>query len=74
MKYFAIILRILIIVFWVHMMHLSNWTPDTPPFCSWVAIILIGLYLGLQAMIWPKAMLCPFTAKCREKMGCKAWK
>ncbi len=72
MKYFAIILRILIVVVWIKMMALWNWTPQTAPFCSGIGFILIGLYLALQAMIWPKAMLCPFTAKCREKMGCKS--
>jgi len=74
MKYFAIILRILIIVVGFKMMSLGNWTPNTPPFCSGIGFILIGLYLGLQAMIWPKAMLCPFTASCRKKMGCKSEK
>lgn len=74
MKYFAIILRIAIVVVWIHMLQLAQWTPNTPPFCSGIGFILIGLYLWLQAMIWPKAMLCPFTAKCREKMGCKSEK
>jgi len=74
MKYFAIILRILIIVIGFKMMSLGNWEPNTAPYCSGVGFVLIGLYLGLQAMIWPKAMLCPFTKKCREKMGCKSEK
>jgi len=33
------------------MMHLGNWAPNTPPFCSGVAFILIGLYLALQAAV-----------------------
>jgi predicted tellurium resistance membrane protein TerC len=72
MKYFAIILRILIIAVWIKMMALWNWTPNTPPFCSGIGFILIWIYLTLQALIWPKAMLCPFTQKCREKMWCKS--
>lgn len=74
MKYFAIILRILIVIVWIKMMMLWKWTPDTAPFCSGIGFVLVGLYFTLQAMIWPKAMLCPFTAKCREKMGCKSGK
>jgi len=77
MKYFAIILRILIILVGFKMMSMGwaeGWTHGTPPFCSGIGFVLIGLYLSLQAMIWPKAMLCPFTAKCREKMGCKSGK
>lgn len=74
MKYFAIILRIAIVVVWFKMLSLSGWTPVTVPFCSGIGFILIGVYLTIQSMIWPKAMLCPFTAKCREKMGCKSEK
>ena len=74
MKYFAMILRIAIIVMWVHMMHLGNWTPNTPPFCSGIGFILIGLYLALQSAVWTKAMLCPLFSKYREKMGCKSKK
>ena len=66
MKFFAIILRILIIVVWFKMLSISGWKPNTPPFCSWIGFILIGLYLALQAIFWPKAMTCPF-GKCKNK-------
>ena len=74
MKYFAIVLRVLIVIIWFKMLALSGWDANTAPFCSGIGFIVVGLYLGLQAMIWPKALLCPFTAKCREKMGCKSEK
>jgi hypothetical protein len=60
MKYFAIVLRILIIAIWIKMMALWNWTPNTPPFCSGIGFILIGVYLSLQALFWPRALICPF--------------
>ena len=65
MKYFAIILRILIIVIWVQMLILAEWKPHTPPFCSGIGFILIGLYLALQAIMWPKSMICPFFGGCK---------
>ena len=77
MKYFAMILRILIIVVWFKMMSMGGaegWTPNTPPFCSGIGFVLIGLYLALQSFVWPKALLCPLGKKCREKMGCKSEK
>ena len=77
MKYFAIVLRIAIILVGFKMMSMggtNGWEANTAPFCSGIGFIVVGLYLTLQAMAWPKALLCPFTAKCREKMGCKSEK
>lgn len=74
MKYFAMLLRVLIIVVWFKMMSISGWTPQTAPFCSGIGFVLIGLYLALQSFVWPKALLCPLGKKCREKMGCKSEK
>lgn len=71
MKYFGIVLRILIILSGVHMMILSWFERESALMCSWVSVTLIGIYLALQAVMWPKSMLCPFTEKCREKMWCK---
>lgn len=74
MKYFAMVLRVLIVLIWFKMLSISGWTPATAPFCSGIGFILIGLYLALQAAVWPKAILCPLFSKCREKMGCKSEK
>jgi len=74
MKYFAMLLRVLIFVAWFKMMSLSGWTPNTAPFCSGIGFVLIGLYFALQSFVWPKALLCPLGKKCREKMGCKSEK
>lgn len=74
MKYFAMVLRVLIVLIWFKMLSLSGWTPATEAFCSGIGFILIGLYLAIQAAIWPKAMLCPLFSKCRKKMGCKSEK
>ena len=72
MKYFAMALRVLIVLVWFKMLSLSGWESNTAQFCSGIGFIVVGVYLTLQAMAWPKALLCPFTAKCREKMGCKS--
>ncbi|MDQ7008798.1 MAG: hypothetical protein Q9M94_00725 [Candidatus Gracilibacteria bacterium] len=74
MKYFAMVLRVLIILVGFKMMSISGWTPQTAPFCSGIGFILIGLYLAIQAAIGPKAMLCPLFSKCREKGSCKSEK
>ncbi len=74
MKYFAMVLRVLIILVWFRMLFISGWTPNTAPFCSGVGFILIGLYLAIQAAIWPKAILCPLFSKCREEWSCKSGK
>ncbi len=72
MKYFAIVLRILIVIIWFKMLAMSGLAPQTEGFCTGIWFIVVGLYLTLQAMAWPKALLCPFTASCREKNGCKS--
>ena len=74
MKYFAMALRVLIVLVWFQMLSLSGWELNTAPFCSGIGFIIVGLYLALQAMVWPKALLCPLGAKCREKAGCKSEK
>jgi len=74
MKYFAMVLRVLIVLVGFKMMSISGWTPQTAPFCSGIGFILIGLYLALQAFVWPKALLCPLGMNCRKKMGCKSEK
>lgn len=71
MRIIAILLRILIIAVWIKMMSLSWWTPDTAPFCSWVWFIALGLYLALQAIKGPKAMLCPLFHGCKIDESCK---
>jgi hypothetical protein len=77
MKYFAMVLRVLIVLVGFKLMSMGwaeGWTPQTAPFCSGIGFILVGLYLSLQAMFWPKALLCPLGAKCRKNMGCKSEK
>lgn len=71
MKYFAMILRIFIVLHGIHMMFLSGFEPKTPLMCWWLAVTLIGIYLILQAVVWPRNIVCPFFKKCREKWGCK---
>jgi hypothetical protein len=68
MWYIALIIRLLIIATWIFMI-VQNPVPQTPPFCSWAAFILIGVYLQLLSVFWPKAMLCPFF-DCRD-WACK---
>lgn len=70
MKIVAMILRILIILVWIKMMALGNWTPDTPPFCSGVGFILIWIYFTLMATVGPKALLCPLK-KCDSECSTK---
>ncbi len=60
MKYFAILLRLLIILIWIKILIISKanfWTVD---FCTWVGFIVVWLYLSLQALFWPRALICPF--------------
>jgi len=64
MKYLAFVMRLAIIAIWVFMIITSP-GPLTPPFTSWVAFVLIWLYLALTAIFWPKTMLCPFI-KCEN--------
>jgi len=66
MKYFAMVLRVLIILMWFHLMSIWLWTPGTAPFCSGVGFILIWVYLSLQSAVWPKALLCPLFHKCKS--------
>jgi hypothetical protein len=66
MKYFAVALRVLIILVWFKMMYLWNWEPNTVPFCSWIGFIVVWVYFTLLAVVWPKALLCPFK-KCDWK-------
>jgi len=62
MWYVALVMRLAIVGIWIFMM-VQNPVPQTPPFCSGLAFVLIWAYLGLTAVAWPKAMLCPFK-KC----------
>lgn len=63
MWFFAMALRVLIIIVWVKMLYISGWKADTAPFCSGIWFILIWIYLALQAIAWPKAILCPLFHK-----------
>jgi len=74
MKYFAMVLRVVIILIGFKMLSISGWTPNTAPYCSGIWFILVGVYFAIQAFVWPKALLCPLGKKCREKMGCKSEK
>ena len=71
MRILAIILRVLIIVIWFKMLSLSNWTPDTAPFCSWIWFIAIGIYFAIQAIKWPKSTLCPVVHWLKYDASCK---
>lgn len=64
MKIIAMILRVLVIVVWFKMMSLSWWEINTAPFVSGIGFIALGLYLILQAIKWPKALLCPIFHGC----------
>ena len=70
MKIIAIVLRVLIIIVWIKMILLGNGSFDNPPFVSGIWFVLTGLYLVLQAIVWPKSMLCPIFHWC-GKESCK---
>jgi len=63
---------LLIIVIWFKILIMSWIKPDTIEFCTWLGFIVIWIYFSLQALVWPKVLLCPFSEKYREKMGCKS--
>ncbi len=68
MRYFSLFLRILIFVIWFKLLHFSGYKPETAEFCSGIWFILVSLFLSMQAVMWPKAMLCPFFGWLRS--GC----
>jgi len=63
MKIFAMLLRATIIIVWIIMLYLSWWNMSSPPFVSGIGFIVSGIYLVLQAIVWPKALLCPLFHK-----------
>ena len=74
MKYIAIIIRIVIIIIWFRLMAISWWTPNTIWFCNGIGFVLVGLYLILQALFWPRAMVCPFIQlNCPMDKDSKNW-
>ena len=70
-RIFAIILRILIIAIWFKILVLSNCTPNTTLFCSWIGFIAIGIYFAIQAIKWPKYLLCPIVYGLKYEAPCK---
>lgn len=69
MRIFAMLLRVLIVATGVYMMYLSGFEPKTPLMCSGIAVVLIGAYLALQSITWPKSLLCPLNHGCSTE-GC----
>ena len=59
MRYFAAILRILLVAIWIRIMYLNNfdfWTIET---CTWIALILVAIYFAVIAKFGVEAVSCP---------------
>ncbi len=61
MRYISLILRISLLIIWIKMMYLSNWTFSTVSFCGWIGLVIVSIYLSLQSFFWTKVMICPFS-------------
>jgi len=59
MKYFAAVLRIMLIAIWIRIMYLNNfqfWTIET---CTWIALIIVAVYFAIIAKFGVQAVSCP---------------
>ena len=65
MKYLALVLRIVLVLIWVRILVLNGFTPWSIETCTAVWFIVTWAYLALQAIVWPKALLCPFGESCK---------
>ncbi len=59
MRYFAAILRIALIVIWIRILYLNDFAFWNIESCTWIAIIIIAVYLGIIAIFWIDAVICP---------------
>ncbi len=64
MQYLAALVRIAIVAIWIFMMY-SHPQPQTPPFCSGLAFVLIGFSLCLNRIMAVKGTPC--LMKCFTK-------
>lgn len=65
LKIVPLLMRLAILSLWIKLIS-DNPIPETPPFCTWIALIIIALYLWMISIFWAEKMSCPFFA-------CKKW-
>lgn len=59
MRYFAAILRIMLIAIWIRIMYLNNFEFGTIETCTWIALIIIAVYFAVIAKFGVQAVSCP---------------
>lgn len=65
MRYFAAVLRVLLIVIWIRILFINGIVPGSIETCTWVAIIIVGVYFAIIAKFGVQAVSCP-TCKWKE--------
>ena len=59
MRYFAAVLRVLLIAIWIRILYLTDFTFGTIESCTWVALIIVAIYFGVIAKFGVEAVSCP---------------
>ena len=70
MKYLALVLRVILVLIWVRIFVLNGFSAWSIETCTALWFIVTGAYLAIQAIVWPKALLCPFWKSCKGS-SCK---